>query len=122
MTSVPSLRERLLAVKVLFRDPNTLALIGIPYRMRPGQQPGDLLRAAAAAAMSLTRGARAWDLSRTSPSPDLSDWLWLGCPGWWGDLTKDDQEAIQAFLVGKELLIPGGPWEWTDLAMDEGDS
>jgi hypothetical protein len=79
-------------IKILFRAPDTLALYGVPYEMRPGQQPGDLWRA------GNTKG-----------------WIWLGSPGWWGNMSPDDQAEVQAFLSKHHDAIPGNPYEWDRL-------
>lgn len=104
------LATRLARVVVLFREPDSLALWGIPYRMRPGQAPGDLWRA---------------HRDYKPPKPghfgskriSLDDWLWLGCPGWFGGYTEADRKAIEDFLKPWRArdAIPGGPYEWTDL-------
>ena len=98
-------------IKVLFRDPDTFALWGIPYEMRPGQQPGDLWRARR---------------DYTPPPPghygskqiDLSDWIWLGTPGWWGSMSKAGQVEAQAFITRAQEAdaIPMGPYEWVSLS------
>jgi hypothetical protein len=76
-------------IKILFRAPDTLALYGVPYEMRPGQQPGDLWRA----------GRK-------------EGWIWLGSPGWWGHLSHENQAAIKAFLAKHSDIIPNNPYEW----------
>jgi hypothetical protein len=105
------------SIKVLFRAPDTLALYGVPYRMRPGQQPGDLWRA-----------HRDYPVIPGSLGPaypgygsrqiDLSDWIWLGQPGSWGSITSADQEAITAWLDSLGPVVPEGPYEWSDLTED----
>ena len=89
-------------IKILFRTAD-LALYGIPYDLRPGQQPIHLWRAH----QDYVPNPGQYGSRRI----DLSDWLYLGSPGWWGNLSKDDQTAIQAFLEGKD--VPGNPYEWT---------
>lgn len=89
------MKERLREVQVLWRQPDTMALWGIPYGMRPGQSPYDLHRA------GNTRG-----------------WIWLGSPGWWGSLSRKDQEEIQSWLATLED-IPQGPAEWVDVEVSE---
>jgi hypothetical protein len=87
-------------ILVLFREPDTMALYGIPYRMREGQQPGDLWR------------------RYGTPRAALSDWVWLGSPGWWGSITPADRERIETWLEDIRLLVPQGPYEWTDLTKE----
>lgn len=103
-----STAERLQSIRVLYRESDSLSLWGIPYRMRPGQQPGDLKRA------ERSYVAPAYG-HYGSKKIDLSDWIWLGTPGWWGHLSKADQSAIQAFLSQHADEIPRGPEEWTEL-------
>ena len=84
--------DQLDSIKILFVAPDTLALWGVPYGMRRGQQPGDLWRA------RNTKG-----------------WIWLGSPGWWGNMPREDQAAVEAFLAKHSDSIPGGPYEWIAL-------
>ena len=98
--------DKLQTVKILYRAPDSLALWGIPYSMRPGQAPRDLQRARD---------------SYQAPRPghygskpvDLSDWIFLGYPGSLGGLTAAETETIAAFLADKE--IPGNPYEWCEV-------
>jgi len=106
----PELPGKLAAIKVLWRRPGTLCLYGIPYLMREGQSPYDLWRA-----------HEEWK----APPPghygskriDLSDWIWLGSPGWWGSYSKADHTAIKAWLDLPHVkpCIPGNPCEWSPL-------
>jgi hypothetical protein len=98
-------------IQVLYREPNTLSLYGIPYRMRPGQTPSDLARAYREHG-SLPPGYYG------SPRVNLSDWIYLGQPGWWGDIAPADQARITAWLEEIEPVVPRGPFEWTDLTED----
>ena len=109
--SVVSLVGKLAEVRVLWRQPDTLALWGIPYDMREGQSPNDLARA-----------HRNWEAPRYpkiggSKRIDLSDWVWIGQPGWWGSWSKADIAAITAWLALPRVAenIPGGPCEWATL-------
>lgn len=101
-----NLVEKLKSIKVLFRMPDSLALVGIPYDMRPGQQPRDI-----------------WKAFRdyTSPKPghygskqvDISDWIWLGTPGWFGDMTAEEVAAVKDFIAKHRDDVPGNPYEWS---------
>ena len=96
-------------IVILFRQPDTLSLWGIPYMMREGgQQPGDLWRAR----RDYVAPKPGWYGSKQI---DLSDWVWLGQPGWWYDLSHADQELIKAFLAKHTGNIPGNPYEWSVL-------
>lgn len=110
--------ENLAQIRVLYRQPDTLALWGIPYDMRAdvGQQPRDIERAREENNDGLYR--KNW--ARTLPRPTYQDphegWVWLGQPGWWGSYEAGSPErvAVEAFLA--ELppdVIPQGPCEWT---------
>jgi hypothetical protein len=109
-TASPELPGKLAAIKVLWRRPGTLCLYGLPYLMREGQSPYDLWRA-----------HEEWK----APPPghygskriDLSDWIWLGSPGWWGSYSKADHAAIKAWLDLPHVkpCIPGNPCEWSPL-------
>jgi hypothetical protein len=92
------IRENLAKVRVLYRSPDTLGLWGICYEMRAdcGQQPKDI----------------AQDLR--------GDWIWIGQPGWWGTMTREEIDATRAFLAEHTDEIPNGPNEWTTLAKKEG--
>ena len=90
-------------IKILFRAPDTLALYGIPYKMREGQQPGDLWRA------------------NRDPHPyghtgnRLKGWLWLGSPGWYGHMSDREQTMIDDFLRTLGDMVPGNPYEWSEI-------
>jgi len=86
------MKTKLARVQVLYRQADTLSLWGLPYRMRPGQQPRDI---------------------RTEYR---TDWIWLGCPGWWYTMPKEDQAAVQEFVAKLGDLVPNGPNEWSDLS------
>ncbi len=79
-------------IRILYRRPDDLALYGIPYLMRAdvGQAPRDLIRG---------NGGRI---------PEA--WIYLGHPGWWSHMPREDQAAVKAWLVGKDA--PGNPGEW----------
>jgi hypothetical protein len=102
-------RESLQAIKVLYRAPDTLALWGIPYDMRPGQAPRDLQRA-----------RDSWTPARPghygSKPIDLSNWIFLGYPGSRGSLTAVEGETIAAYLTDKAADIPGNPCEWVKVS------
>lgn len=115
-----TLTEKLSTIRILWRQPDLLTLWGIPYRMRPGQQPYDLWRA-----------HRDWRAPRPghygSHQIDLSDWVPLGQPGWWGDRTRGEIATIEAFLARHKGNIPGNPCEWIEIesvepAVPEGQS
>lgn len=91
-----AMRARLASIQVLYRAPHTMALYGLPYRMREGQSPRNIL--------DRFRG----------------DWIWLGSPGWWGNLTKAEQEIVTEFLAIHADDIPDGPCEWSSLALAHG--
>lgn len=87
------LEEALAGAKVLFRDPVGTGLWAIPYDMREGQQPGDLWRAR-----------------------NTKDWVWLGSPGWYGNMSKGEIEVAKAFVAKHSGNIPREPYEWTKLS------
>lgn len=82
------------SIRTLYRQPDTLALWGIPYDMRPEQSPRDL-----------------WNAPH-APGP-LDDWIYLGCPGWWGSIEEADQKRITAWLARHAELVPENPCEWS---------
>lgn len=99
----------MVTVKVLYRLPDTLTLIGIPYQMRPGQSPRRL-REAHHNFVPAAPG-------HYGPKQiDLSDWVYLGEPGWFGTMPKARQAEVIAFCEKHPDLIPKGPDEWIDIA------
>lgn len=107
----PSMQEKLDSIIILWRQPDLLSLWGIPYRMRSdvGQQPYDLWKA-----------RRDWrppppGIIGGSKQISLDDWVWLGQPGWWCDMSAEDQKLVQAFLEKHKADIPQNPCEWVEL-------
>lgn len=89
-------------IRVLYRDPETFCLWGIPYQMREGQSPRNL--------QVDHKGVRhsRWE----------ADWVWLGgSTGWWGSLEVCEREAVQAFLapLAAAGMVPGNAFEWCTL-------
>lgn len=82
------------SIRVLYRAPDTLCLYGIPYKMRPGQSPRDI-----------------WGY-RDHPE---HGWIWLGSCGWFGDMSKERQAEVKAFLRAHHDEIPQWPFEWVPL-------
>ncbi len=82
------------SIQVLYRQPDTMSLWGLPHGLRPGQSPRDLMEA-----------------------DNSSSWFWLGTPGWWGSLSAENVEAIQAFLEPLRELdaVPTHPGEFSVL-------
>jgi len=111
-------------IVVLWRQPDTMALWGIPYDMRPGQSPRDLYEGRKVP--DTLAAARGW-YGRTIPSPGPREgWIWLGSPGWWGNLDQRSQDTISSWLdgvtAGNRLDLPQGPAEWilvSDLALKQ---
>ena len=82
-------------METLYRS-NTgdLSLWAIPYKMKPGQSPRDLLHY-------------------------QDNWTWLGSPGWYGD----SKDAILNLLSSiPEDAIPLYPGEWTNLEEWKGET
>lgn len=107
--------ETLATIKVIWRQPDTMALWGIPHAMRPGQQPYDLWRARQVWRAPDRGGPLATEFShlwRTSPEPK-ADWVWLGAPGWWGSMTAAEQALVAAWLA-RQPDLPSGPCEWVE--------
>jgi hypothetical protein len=106
------LDRRLASIRVLWRQPDTLTLWGVPYEMKAhvGQQPYDLWRARRdhVPPRSGAYGA---------PALDLSDWIYLGEPGWFGACSREEIASIGLWLASlPNDAIPGGPCEWTRLS------
>lgn len=83
----------MIKIKTLWRQPDTMSLWGLPFRMNReiGQEPRHL-----------------WEAGRKS-------FIWLGSPGWFGSMTEAEQAEVKAFLAQHEGNIPLGPGEWDEL-------
>jgi hypothetical protein len=84
-----SAKGDLSTIKALFRQPDTLALWGIPHELRPGQSPKDL------------------------HARYRSDWIFLGYPGWYGNMPESRIVEIKQFLATQRDNIPMNPYEWS---------
>lgn len=102
-------------IRVLWRQPDLMALWGIPYAMRPGQSPRDLW----IGRLVPDRTFVGYGKHVYRPGP-REGWIWLGQPGWWGNLSSEAQAAIVAFLepLRKADLVPTGPGEWQDVTVE----
>ena len=67
------------------------AFWGIPYQMKPGQQPLDILEK--------YRG----------------DWVYLGGAGWYGSMTEIHMTAAKAFVAQHRHKITAYEGSWIDL-------
>lgn len=89
-------------IRVLYRQPDTMALYGIPYEMRRDvrQEPRHLIAG--------------------NGGSIPGDWIWLGSPGWYGSMTADEVAAVKLWLlvIGE---TPDWPGEWLELAPAEPD-
>ena len=104
----------LTTLRTLYRDSQTLALWGIPYRMRSGQSPRDIWEnARRSQEEALTRPPGTYGATERPCPP--ADWVWLGSPGWWGHLAPEDRTTVKEFLAQHRHHIPGNPHEWCDL-------
>jgi hypothetical protein len=102
-------------IVVLWRQPDLLALWGIPYAMREScQQTPKHLWDARHSFYEKPIANRTY--ARRNPT-DLSDWIWLGQCGWWGSLLPEERTAIEVWLSPLEMLglVPKGPCEFVDL-------
>lgn len=86
--------QDLSTIKVLYREPDTLSLWGIPYEMRSGvgQEPRHLLH-----------------------RKDDTGWIWLGTPGWYGSMSKPRIAAVKRFVAKHKEEVPRDPGEWSRL-------
>ncbi len=82
-----------------------MTLWGIPYPMRPGQSPRDLL-----GPPSVADNGRGVFQNRREPS-ELG-WIYLGGPGWWGSHDLEAMARAYAWLAERSADIPQGPYEW----------
>lgn len=99
----------LASIRTLYRQPDCLALWGIPYNMRPGQSPRDLWNAPRPDVLARVAGRSGAMMHAPGP---LDDWIFLGCPGWWCNIPREDQQQIQIWLDKLGDLVPGNPCEW----------
>jgi len=100
--------DKLKTIKVLFRTPDSFTLWGIPYDMCEGQQPRDLWKAH----RDYVPPCPGWYGSKQI---DLSDWVYLGEPGWFGSMTEAEVTAVKDFLTAHKDEVPGNPYEWCRL-------
>lgn len=103
--------ELLAAIRVVFLTPNSLTLCGIPYEMREGQEPRHLWKAA-----KEHKPYRVGDYH--APCVDWTDgWVYLGEPGWFGAMTREEIVLAKAFIARLEAdgLMPGNAYEWSRL-------
>lgn len=104
--------DRLASIRILYRRSDTLTLYGIPYLMRPGQQPGDLYRADRQRTSDLARRRYGTYDNVPARSP-IAEWMYLGEPGWFGTYSREDCDTIKLWLASLPAgVIPGGPEEW----------
>lgn len=91
------MRVPLASIKRLYRDRNGV-LWGVPYDMRPGQAPRDLL---GVPSMADNLRGRFHDLK----TPGELVWAYLGDWGddgqlsWWGSYNKERLEEVRAWLA-----------------------
>lgn len=71
------------------------AFWGIPYQMRPGQQPLDILEK--------YRG----------------EWTYLGGAGWYSSMTTPEMEAAKAFVAQHRHKITAYEGAWIDLTEED---
>lgn len=99
-------------IKVLWRQPDTLTLWGLPYDLREGQSPKDLWESKFSVACLEEWGPRA-------PGPHPG-WAYLGSPGWFGGMDAARIEEVKQFLAALAETddIPQGPCEFQRLTRD----
>lgn len=107
--------EVLATVRVLWRQDDTLTLWGIPYLMQEGQAPRDLVRARQDQIAHNARVRPGTRLGWQPVGPIPEGWVWLGQPGWYGNLDAEEQALLNAFLKKHADFIPQGPMEWNVL-------
>lgn len=100
---------------VLWRQPDTMSLWGIPYPMRPGQAPRDLWEAREQWCVKSADVAAGKGPLLTMPA--AYKWIWLGSPGWWGSAPKEAIAQMEAFLAPLKArnIVPLSPGEWADI-------
>ena len=107
--------DRLSSVRILFRAPETLALWGIPYELRPGQSPRDLWDSTSIAD-TLAHARGVYGATIRTPGP-REGWVLISpAPGWWGSMSRDDQAEAKAFIAEHKESVPEHAYEWSSLA------
>ena len=91
-----TLEAPLSSIRVLYRAPDSLTLWGIPYDLRPGQEPRKILE-------------------RFRQRGTAEDWIYLGEPGWFGSLPAARVREIKEFLRTHKEYVPGNSYEWSPL-------
>jgi hypothetical protein len=102
-------------IRVLYRKPLTLALYGIPYEMRPGQSPRDIERGVQEARDHWYRLHPSAKMHSPFPTDFTAEWIWLGSPGWWGEISAEDRTVIEPWIRGLGDLVPTFSGEWSML-------
>lgn len=95
--------RRLETIRVLYREPDSLSLWGVPYEMRPGQSPRDIF------------GWRDGHEPRYRTDKTAPEWIWLGTPGWYGSYTRPQIEEIKHWIAVQGDKVPENPCEWCEL-------
>lgn len=106
------------SIVVLYREPDTMTIWGIPYAMRPGQSPRDLLRGDERRRETHEYNARYSDTYRQAHTfrAAKDDWIYLGSEGWYGSMSAERIAEVKAFLAAHEDDVPQYPGEWCPLA------
>ena len=96
-------------IRVLWRQPDTLTLWGLPYDLREGQSPRDLWDAPTP---ELCWGQ--WAPRAPGPHPG---WVYLGSLGWFGSMSDAQIVEVKRFLgtLMQTDDIPNGPNEFQRL-------
>jgi hypothetical protein len=89
----PVTQEILDSFVYLWRENMTLALYGIPRELK---HPGHF---------------------DAFPPEHRRDWVWLGTPGWYGDVDNREKNLIARYIARMESIgaLPEYPNEWTDV-------
>lgn len=104
-------------IRVLWRQPDSMTLWGIPHAMREGQSPRDLWEGRRIP--DTLAAARGWHGATMRVPGPREDWIYLGEPGWYGNRTAEQIGAIERFkLTIDRGTIPSGPCEWIDLGFN----
>lgn len=104
--------ENLKTIRVLFLTPFSLTLCGIPYEMCKdvGQEPRHLWESS----------QRSYEVDYRKTPPRIGQdwtnvWIYLGEPGWFGEMSKEQVELTKAFREKHKDILPGYPYEWVAL-------
>lgn len=109
--------ETIDGIRTVFRDASGGSLWGIPYTMNHeiNQSPRDIWNGRT---MPDPMHQPPTYIGYTVPDPGPQpDWVWLGTPGWFGSMSREEIDLVKAFIERLKSAdeLPGWPGEWLEV-------